>query len=100
MKTPEEIKKGLFICSDPEGNCPYCPYVANSEPDPNWMCITELANDALAYIQRLEAQNAELVRETDKLQSSMGQVANALHDNGDFCRIGNIHDNPELLKGE
>ena len=78
-KTPEEIKKGLECCYSPVEpmlRCEACPYNGSI------VCKMRLNTDALAYIQRLEAQNAELVRKTDKLQSSMGQVQKALRDNG------------------
>jgi hypothetical protein len=52
MKTPEEIKKGLEC-----GDCKNCPYK-------RLLCCTEgVREDALDYIQQLEAQNAELKRE-------------------------------------
>lgn len=79
MKTPEEIKKGLALCMSAGSYnypCEECPYV-NEEDG----CKT-MMEDELALIQQLEAQNAELVRKTDKLQSSMGQVEKALQDNG------------------
>lgn len=78
-KTPEEIKKGLECCYSPVEpmlRCEACPYNGSI------VCKMRLDTDALTYIQRLEAQNAELVRKTDKLQSSMGQVQKALQDNG------------------
>lgn len=55
MKTPDEIKKGLFVCSDFEGNCPYCPYAVNGHRDPEGMCVKQLANDADILIRQLEA---------------------------------------------
>lgn len=78
-KSPEEIKKGLECCYspvDPMLRCEACPYYGSI------VCKMRLHTDALAYIQRLEAENAELVRKTEQLQSSMGQVAKALQDNG------------------
>lgn len=48
MKTPDEIKKAIAYCA--EGECGYCKY------HNNWQtCTEELLNDALAYIQQLEA---------------------------------------------
>jgi hypothetical protein len=58
-KTPDEIKKGLFVCSDFEGNCPYCPYAVNGHIDHEGMCMKKLANDADILVRQLEAQNAE-----------------------------------------
>ena len=68
MKTPDEIKKGLFVCSDLEGNCPYCPYAINGHRDPEGMCIKELANDALAYIQQLETERHQLLTRCERLE--------------------------------
>lgn len=54
MKTPEEIKRGLAHCAENmlcEG-CPYC-----SEYD---QCVNTQPMDALTYIERLEAGNANL----------------------------------------
>ena len=50
MKTPEEIKKGLEICIV-DKNCRDCPYN-------NGNCGMQLEIDALAYIQKLEAQQS------------------------------------------
>lgn len=50
MKTPEEIKKGLECCLDDcdrVGNCPY---------SGTFGCDECLKRDALAYIEKLEAQ--------------------------------------------
>lgn len=49
-KTPEEIKKGLAICGDPEWDyCRGCPFEDDED------CI-EKDRGALAYIQQLEAR--------------------------------------------
>ncbi len=61
MKTPEEIKKGLECCSKTD-KCPECPYVGEV------YCATKKNVDALALIQRLEA--------------NASQVKKALQDNG------------------
>lgn len=45
-------------------------------------CPDFIFEDVQAYIQQLEEQNAELVRKTEQLQSSMDQVQEALWDNG------------------
>lgn len=57
MKKPEEIKKGLWCCSQ-DDECGICPY-ANGECHNN-----KVKADALAYIMQLEA--------------SYGQVSKAL----------------------
>ena len=46
MKTPEEIKKGLECCIKFLA-CEYCPYFES---------CSEMEEDALAYIQQLEAK--------------------------------------------
>lgn len=53
MKTPEEIKKGLYACGGADEwpvqhtDCPY---------DHSEMCTMYLCADALAYIEQLEAE--------------------------------------------
>lgn len=54
MKTPEEIKKGLEICGGYD--CRGCPYDGTTFDNELYKCDNELYNDALAYIQQLEAQ--------------------------------------------
>ena len=54
MKTPDEIKKGLYACGTDEchGQHTDCPYNdGHSEP-----CIMNVCGDALAYIKKLESQ--------------------------------------------
>ena len=54
MKTPEEIKKGLYACGADEchGQHTDCPYNdGHTEP-----CIMYVCADALAYIEQLEAE--------------------------------------------
>lgn len=54
MKTPDEIKKGLYACGTDEchGQHTDCPYNdGHSEP-----CIMNVCGDALAYIEQLEAE--------------------------------------------
>ena len=57
MKTPEEIKKGLKICSK-NAECNQCPYVDSA-------CVDTLLRNALAYIQQLESRLAQVERERD-----------------------------------
>lgn len=52
MKTPEEIKKGLAICTE-DKSCRDCPY-------DNESCDMQLERDALTYIQRLEQRIVEI----------------------------------------
>jgi hypothetical protein len=54
MKTPDEIKKGLYACGTDEchGQHTDCPYNdGHTEP-----CIMYLCADALTYIEQLEAE--------------------------------------------
>lgn len=53
MKTPDEIKKGLLICGGGFGDCAECPY--HQTP----AACMKLSQDALAYIQQLEAALTE-----------------------------------------
>ena len=54
-RMPEEIKRGLYCCSnDEEGSaCDKCPYNLGLLESG---CIGMFAADALAYIQHLEAE--------------------------------------------
>ena len=51
MKTPEEIKNALHVCSTWEKNCEECPY----EPMKKAIsCSAEMKRDSLTYIEQLE----------------------------------------------
>ena len=54
-KSPDEIKKGLECCMDQDGTCEDCPYV-----DGECRAFEQLAEDALALIQQLEADKQQL----------------------------------------
>lgn len=89
MKTPEEIKKGLKLCSH-EGHgeeiiCQHCPYDNNSCPV--LICTSRLSEDALAYIQQLESRLAQAERERDAVVSDL-EVADKL--DCQFC----VHNRP------
>lgn len=66
MKPPEKIKKGMKLCKpiwkgDHWKTCDEkCPYRNEGS-----LCREMLNSDALALIQQLEAENAELKRERD-----------------------------------
>lgn len=62
MKTPEEIKKGLECCTK-DGDCTRCPY----NHIYGRMCKVYRNNDALAYIQRLEAQVPKWISVEERL---------------------------------
>lgn len=53
-RTPEDIKKGLEVCSTGAG-CIQCPY-----DEPNLCHGIENKADAIAYIQQLEERNSKL----------------------------------------
>ena len=55
MKTPEEIKKGLWCCQRITG-CADCPYRSEK-------CALTASTDALAYIQQLEHEKEMLLHD-------------------------------------
>lgn len=61
MKKPDEIKKGLELCSVGfyENICTDCPYSSLAMAE----CPTKLKADALAYIQQLEAERDAAVED-------------------------------------
>lgn len=70
MKTPEEIKKGLTMCSADEchGQHTDCPY------HPELMCIRNICADASAMIQQLEAQVPKWISVEDGLPETFESV--------------------------
>lgn len=68
MKTPDESKKGLEYCMSPACAGVKCPYF-NAKT-----CNTEKTVDTLAYIQQLEAQNAELLKEIEELKAGKARA--------------------------
>ena len=72
MKKPDEIKKGLeCLMAEKQLPCSVCPY--NDEPV---ACCEVIIPDALAYIQQLEADNAQQARCIENLTDKL----NALND--------------------
>lgn len=57
MKTPKEIKKGLYACGTDEchGKHTECPYEGDG------VCIMNVCGDALAYVQHLENKCNEML---------------------------------------
>lgn len=55
MKTPDEIKRGLEICSV-DGDCSQCPYFEN-------LCVDGLMPDNFAYIRQLEREKEALMED-------------------------------------
>lgn len=83
-KTPDEIKKGLEFASincrgaqDCEKTCAYYKECSNFDYETTEIPCTMLF-DALAYIQQLEAANAELLTKVEQLESTISQVSKAL----------------------
>lgn len=68
-RTPDEIKKGIKCCHINDVDlcdCESCPYAHKG-----WQtagCDITMAEDALALIQQLQAQNAELLKKVEQLQ--------------------------------
>ena len=76
MKTPEEIKKGLELCVNVNSYnylCDECPY----EKEEEW-CESMMAADALALIQRLEADNAKKDETIQMLQAGNASLMNMI----------------------
>ena len=64
MKTPDEIKKGLLICSGGFGDCAECPY--HQTP----AACMKLSENALEYIQQLERRIGELTEKVAQLEAA------------------------------
>ena len=72
MKTLEETKKVLRECDEGYA-CRriHCPYDDGLNLGNGSRCMLDTRKDALAHIQQLEAQNAELVRNADELAAKV-----------------------------
>lgn len=83
MKTPDEIKKGLYCCShDEDGcNCEHCPYNLGLLESG---CIAIFAADALAYIQRLERERDAAVKDLHRVARD-GQICAICKYEGGSC---------------
>lgn len=71
MKTPEEIKKGLEVCTRDANEmlreCEGCPYYIEN----NFLCgISNMQKDALAYIEQLEERIAKRDDYIQKLEDN------------------------------
>lgn len=69
MKTPEEIKKGLYHCGTIDVSCTNCPYDEDCHTQGDGYCSVE--DDALIYIERLETRLAQAERERDAAVKEM-----------------------------
>ena len=88
MRRPDETKKGLECCQLAFGfrECgSRCPYYKDS------CCGALLAADALALIQKLEAQNAEL----RKRQNALKEVARG---NCEWCKHYDFGQESDICK--
>ena len=55
MKTPEEIKNALRMCSNWETNCEECPYKNMKKA---MSCSAEMKRESLTYIEQLEKRTS------------------------------------------
>ncbi|MBR5874530.1 MAG: hypothetical protein IKY90_07360 [Oscillospiraceae bacterium] len=85
MKTPEEIKKGLYHCGTIDVSCTNCPYDEDCHTQGDGYCSVE--DDALIYIQQLETRLAQVERERD---AAVRDLAKAMSLDGvedcSFCK--------------
>ena len=65
MKTPDEIKEGLYICYVQPGGrtCNECPYFIDDATD----CDCLPGNDALEYVRQLERRIGELAEKVAQI---------------------------------
>ena len=70
MKNPDEIKKGLEHCSTKKP-CTSCPMWEECKKASS---LKPLWDNALAYIQQLEAANAELLTKVEQLTAKCHQL--------------------------
>jgi hypothetical protein len=70
MKTPEEVKKGLWCCqAQYSASCGKCPY-SNDGRDCGRNGV-QIMKDALTYIQQLEAELEAIKMEVDMAVSAL-----------------------------
>lgn len=99
MKTPDEIKNGLEHCAQSEP-CVDCVYDRRDFP----MCVQRMAEDALAYIQQIEARidtmtekavlfdeavaaGEKYKRERDAAVEDLKSVVASNYFDGDYCKL-------------
>lgn len=82
MKTPDEIKKGLSMCSgETRRTCSECPYYLGEA------CCDQCESDALAYIRQLEAEKPRWISVEDRLPETTGRCL-ALFEDGRVADVG------------
>ena len=69
-KTPDEIKKGLERCGSFHGSCFLCPYSKSGDIH----CIEKMEQDALVYIQQLEAAMPKWISVNEQLPKEFATV--------------------------
>lgn len=74
MKTPENIKMGLKRCYKAGSCLEDCPYGKLDFPE----CVIVKCDDAIAYIQQLESDNAQLHRCIENLTDKLNAANDAL----------------------
>lgn len=92
MKTPDEIKKGLEICSS-RGDCAKCPY-------PEGECFSDLVEkDAHGYILQLENHIGELTEKVALLEAAQPKwisVEERLPDAGEKVMIRGVKNGMQI----
>ena len=73
MKTPDEIKKGLLICSGGFGDCAECPY--HQIP----AACMKLSQDALAYIHQLENHIGKLTEKVMRFEAEQPKISEIIN---------------------
>ena len=85
MKTPEEIKKGLYTCIGYDERCANCSYVCYGD------CRDTLEVDALKYIHQLEFAQPKWISVEERLPGDpldgVGDVVELLIDKGDAKEV-------------
>lgn len=100
MRNPPDIKRGLFICADLEGNCPYCPYAKEGKRDPYEMCVSNLVINALHYIQQLETENHQLLKPRALRWISVEERLPGIKGSWPYCQhVAVLTKNKEVLPG-
>ena len=93
MKTQDEIKKGLLICSGGFGDCAECPY--HQIP----AACMKLSQDALAYIHQLENHIGELTEKVALLEAAQPKwisVEERLPDAGEKVMIRGVKNGMQI----
>lgn len=82
-RTVEEIKAGLIMCTSGQCNVSICPYRDDGEV----RCSDYLMEDALAYIQHLEAKQPKWISVKERKPKEFISVQVYMTDAGDFLSV-------------